>query len=299
MQARAFATKALLVFASDAVDHFMRDLGKEPRLFKNPDLESLLRGEIIEDRSESRPFVTTHIIDKFLSNITTSKDDVGQFLKRITEFHRSYISIRRRRPRIEDRFDALLDSYPGLSEHYRAAIHLLISWRNHHVHGDYSETIDHQTMNQLRRGADLFKADHSGTDIDRALQNYRSGGAPTLKELSTLISVTHRSVAMLDLKIREKANIKEYAEAAMSAAYRRHGRHAWLADIWRRNPETRERKLKSAIVSYGFTLTETADPKYSLHPEFWEKMVSLELDMIESRLTRIPDRPIDEMGTSG
>jgi hypothetical protein len=274
MQARAFATKALLVFASDAVDHFMRDLGKEPTLFKNPDLASLLRGELVEDRSGSRLSVSTQVIEKFLSDITSARDDFSQFLKKITEFHRSYISIRRRRPRIEDRFDALSESYPGVSEQYRAAIHLLISWRNHHVHGDYSETIDHETINQLRRGADLFREDHSGTDINRALENYLSGAAPTLKELSTLISVTHRSVAMLDLKIREKANIEEYAEAAITAAYRRRGRHAWLADMWRRNPDARERKLKSAIVSHGFTLTETADSKYSLRPEFWEKTIS-------------------------
>jgi hypothetical protein len=91
-------------------------------------------------------------------------------------------------------------------------------------------------------------------------------------------------VATLDLKIREQADIEKYAEAAMSAAYRRHGGQTWLSDIWRRKPDTRERKLQSAIVPYGFTLTEEVNPKYSLSSEFWTRMISLQLDEIEAKL---------------
>jgi hypothetical protein len=289
MQARAFATKALLVFASDAIDHFMRALAKSPKLFHSHNLGLILRGEIVETDSRSRSALTTQRIEKFVSDVVSNKQNTDQLLKDIGDFYRHHVSIRRHRPRIEERFDSLVDAYPGVSQHYRAAIHLLVSWRNHHVHGDYSETIDQETINQLKRGAESFMKDHSGTDINRAIEDYLSGGAPTLKELSTLISVAQRSVATLDLKIREGASIEEYAASAMSIAYRHRGAHDWLVDIWRRNSSARERKLKAAIVPYGFTLTASADPKYSLRPEFWERMVSLGLGEIESSLSNYRD----------
>ena len=257
MQARAFATKALLVFGSDAVDHFMRDLARSPKFVRNHNLEAILRGEMIED-SSARKTLNATIIEDFVSRVVSNQQNERTLIEDISNFYRQYISVRRNRPRIEERFDFLVAAYPGVPQHYSAAIHLLVSWRNHHVHGDYSETINQETINQLRRGADSFKNDHSGTDINSTIDNYLSRGAPTLKELSTLISVAHRSVAKLDLQIREQANIEDYAMAAMSIAYRR-GAREWLREIWKRNASARERKLKTAIVPYGFTLTKSAD----------------------------------------
>jgi hypothetical protein len=282
MQARAFATKALLVFGSDAVDHFMRDLARSPKVVKDHNLEPILRGEIIEDGSPRRA-LNAKIIQNFVSQVVSDQQNDSTLLENISTFYREHISVRRNRPRIEERFDSLVAAYPGVPQHYSAAIRLLVSWRNHHVHGDYSETINRETINQLKRGTELFKKDHSGTDINLTIDNYLSRGAPTLKELSTLISVAHRAVATLDLKIRERANIEGYAVAALCAAYRL-GAPGWLHEIWKRNANARERKLKTSIVPYGFILTKSADSKYSLSPEFWHRLVSRELAEVEASL---------------
>ncbi len=136
-------------------------------------------------RKASKPFVNQ--VDAL-----NSSDEVEHAFREFSTTHFG----RRKRPSMRARFASLISTCPKkIPEHYDAqAVQLLISWRNRHVHGRSTENVSDDIKQMLMNASSKFHDDHSHLNIERMLDNYTRGNAPTLKEVSSLISIAHRVV---------------------------------------------------------------------------------------------------------
>lgn len=249
--ARGFATNAIMVYVVDALDTYMRSLGNEEIWIANDRLRSLLRGEFQIDLSESRP-CTPENVDALTQHLLQSRSSTDEVNKLLRDFSFKHFG-RRKIPSMRSRFEALSSFAPSIPSYYTAAIHLLISWRNRHVHGQNDENISNDVTNKLLNNAGIFYEKHSNLDVQRLLEDYRNGSAPTLKEVSSLISISHRVVAIADTCILKALDVDNYLITALSSAFRQDsdGGNGKLKNYWGKDVLTRTAKLSKLLVPFG------------------------------------------------
>lgn len=118
-----------------------------------------------------------------------------------------------RRPTLSERFETLCEAYPVVSLEHRLALRLLVAWRNQFVHGDYRFGLSTRDSRAIAETAEFFHSAHGGADIVGALSRYNRGEAPTVVDLSTLISAVQRLTTALDAAVLHHQDPARYAVA--------------------------------------------------------------------------------------
>ncbi|SNR70781.1 hypothetical protein [Paracoccus sediminis] len=262
--AKGFAMDASLAFLVDALDTYLRNLAAYPSLVQNNKVESLLVGKFEIDKKGSRPAASKDIQD-LISRIESVRQSPAELEECIRNFQRAHFG-QRKRPSLRKRFVSVANHAATVRESYVSAVELLISWRNRHIHGDATEEISAETKKILKRDAKFFYDSHSHLDIERALSAYESRQSPSLKEMSSLISITHRSVASIDVGVIKKCEISKFALSAIAhSLHLRGGIEREVKDLWGKDCDRRYRKLSSILEPYGMTLLGERDPNQMIN----------------------------------
>lgn len=183
---------------------------------------------------------------------------------------------KKRPPHIRARFDALTKTFPAPT-YYLAAVRLLVSWRNRHVHQS-KDKVTQDDESELVRNSTLFWDEHSNTDISMTLTRYHERNGPSLKDISTLISVLQRTIRTIDEAIIDACNIDEVARQALQQTFNRLGpAEDRLKQLWGLSTEIRRRKLTVYLKDFGFQpKTEKARSGRQLPTEFLDNLLRLD-----------------------
>lgn len=257
--ARSLATNAIMVYVVDALDSYMLDLARANIWITDPRTSSLLSGEFQTDQSEITP-LRPRLVQEFASRIDSLAHSPDALEELLREFLPKHFG-RRKRPSLRAKFAALVGLAPNVPTHYDCAIQLLISWRNRHAHGRSADRVSSHVLAGLRGASSLFYNDHAHLHVDRMIDNYDAGGSPTLKEVSSLISVTHRVVALIDNTILHRTDAhRAFLTALRSGFAEEKSAEARVKEYWGRSVETRQTKLIAMATRSGFRRVRETDP---------------------------------------
>ncbi|UKV14851.1 hypothetical protein L6172_00765 [Thalassospiraceae bacterium SW-3-3] len=277
MLAKAFASDSAMVFIVDAIDTYIRNISDSAALVSDITLRSVLAGEFQLDTTGCRQ-PSPSDLEEFTKNIQTNSSKIEEIDKIIREFSHHHFG-RKKRPSLVKRFDELVRTCGGLPNEYQSAIHLLISWRNRHVHGNAKDTISTSDRNKLSNNADFYMKEHSNLDVSRMLDNYLSHKSPTLKELSSLISMTHRSIRHIDEVILSRANIEEYAKEFWKSNDEKNKlKIKKCLKNWSKGKEYRLKKLSSTLKENGFSTSRGEKNAILLSGNLIESLSTMEKD---------------------
>jgi hypothetical protein len=248
-EARHFATKALLVYAVDGLDKYLENIGINPSPISDRSLRDTLVGvpQITSPAATFLPPAAMAELKRAINSGTTDEiiSGVGNFNSEFGE--------KRRPAHIRVRLDALSKLFQGNPSHYLAAVRLLVSWRNRHVHQS-DEIISQSDRTDLLQNSTIFLKDHSNTDIALSLQHYddKTRG-PTLKDISTLVSVLQRVIGTIDEAVIRSCNLTEYAKQALQKVFKKmeHPQQR-LKSLWWLDQDARQRKLTVYLRDFGF-----------------------------------------------
>ena len=255
--ARAYATEAIMVYVVDALDTYMSSLAKLPSVIPDNNLASLLVGDFQIDASKARPCASVDLF-KLAGEIKLNAHNNTVCERLIFAFQRAHFG-RRHRPSMKARFEALSEYATGVLPAYQAGVQLLISWRNRHVHDDATDAISDSCLQALLTAKDYLFNNHSHLDVSRMLENYCKNNAPKLKEISSLISITHRAVGACDAGALSRLDVEEYAIAALRASLRaRPDPEKTLREYWGRTKAIRLKKLSALLSLSGFVQQNTS-----------------------------------------
>ncbi|AML50193.1 hypothetical protein [Falsihalocynthiibacter arcticus] len=272
--AKGFATDSAMVFVVDAVDTYLRNISSDPSPVQLTELRSLLSGEFQIDRSDATQF-SQKDIDRFVAQLDLEKLGMEEIESQFRKFQHAHFG-KRKRPSLKTRLDALISTYGGVCDAYKASMHLFLSWRNRHVHGSAKDTISEETQQILVSSADLFYREHSHLDINRALNGYLDRKSPSLKELSSLISVSHRVIASLDREVLLKTDIEKFALRAISFGMSdRSTIEREITKYWGKAPSGRVKKLTAVLAPFGFSplgIRNASEMVTSIPPEVFVEL---------------------------
>jgi hypothetical protein len=129
-EARQFATKSLLVYAVDALDKYLEHIGLDPSPIAEKSLRDILVGEaqIILPPATSLPSAEIAELSEALDG-----GNLDEIITKVRDFHNKF-GAKRKPFHIRARLDALSDALRVNPSYYVAAVRLLVSWRNRHVH---------------------------------------------------------------------------------------------------------------------------------------------------------------------
>jgi hypothetical protein len=258
-QARGFATNAVMVYVVDALDSYMSEIGRTKVWIQDLEIASILTGDFQTDRSEVERLEPNSVSD-FASQILTLADRPVELGKQLREFTAKHFG-RRKRPGLPTRFTALVSQGTSVPKHYVSAVHFLISWRNRHVHGRSTDKVSKDILSSLRDASSLFYEGHAHLDVDRMINNYESGNLPTLKEISSLISVSHRVIASIDDAIVRRADPYSVFKHALQTGFSLEASpDARIKEYWGLTVEQREWKLAAMVCRFGFREVKESDP---------------------------------------
>lgn len=278
-KARGFATESVMVYVLDAFDTYLKTLVRFPGIISDTDFKSVFLGEFQTDMSDAVP-VENRNIDELITSLRGNRDQLERDIK---DFIKRHFGVRKK-PSIRVRLDKLLTLTDAVPNYYKAAFHLLISWRNRHVHGDANDVLSVEMKNFLVQAKDFFYQNHGHLDVERLLENYEKNNSPTLKEISTLISVLHRVVATCDEAILNSLNIEDYAHRSLAFTFKNMDNpQKYLKKCWGKSIDSRIRKLSAILNQHGFRRMCNAQPNAgkSLPSEFLEDFSSKSYEDIE------------------
>jgi hypothetical protein len=174
-QSRSFVTRATLVCLVDAIDQYLHSLGKTPGYINDRELAAFLQGEKAE------------IPDKHTKT--------GKITSKV------------RRPKISERLEKIENIFNIVEpKSYMALMHLLFCWRNNVTHSNSRDNIEPTKEQLLKADKDYFKNNHSNINIIETIKHFKSGDLPTLKDLSTMIAVSHRVLNAIDAAVIIQTN---------------------------------------------------------------------------------------------
>lgn len=221
-EARGFAIRSLMTVACDALDHYIYDLGSLPGPVQNEAVRSILR---TETQTVSKPkTITESAIDRLRKGLLDSKETTSEVKRIISEFAELHCG-KQKRPSIRARHEAL---YKYCVSHqseaaksasppkvYFSAIELLIAWRNVLIHDIEDDPLGSEAVSVLRNNAKMLEVDHSGIDVNLTLENYSNKKEPTLKDISTLVSILLRYVSAIDEALIRGCDVGIYFKNAI------------------------------------------------------------------------------------
>lgn len=222
-EARGFSIRSLLTVACDALDHYMYDLGKLPGPVQDCELMSVLTRQ--SQAIGNKHPVTVAAIDQLKQRLLAGKDsptDVKRYLAEFSERHCGEY----RRPSLRARHEKLFTFSTqqqvvqaralAPSKHYFSAIELLIAWRNELVHDTDEAQLSSDAMKVLAAESQAFASEHAGIDINQTVDRYQNKQEPSLKDISTLVSILLRYVSSIDQSLLAGCNLGEFFRSAIT-----------------------------------------------------------------------------------
>lgn len=268
-QARQFVTSEMLVSAVDAIDRYMIDLASGPSLLSQEYLRICLRREAVPDDAQPQP-LTTSAMKRHIAALQSLPEPM-QFLSEVKEFGDVYFQ--KRKPKgVRARVAVLGATYDPentiVSKHYLACVMLLVSWRNRYVHGA-TDTVSVQDRLTLEAAKQEIYDAHSHCDISKTLTHYDAGRGPSLKDVSTLVSITHRTFAAIDAAVLSAADLEQYADFVLASSLNSLTDGAdTLKKYWGKNLLWRQKKIGALLVPGGFVLGQPTDGARVLMRQF-------------------------------
>lgn len=260
IEARGFSIRSLMTVACDALDHYFYDLGSLPGPLQEESVRSVLRKEM---QTVSTPKqITESVIEDLKKRLLGSKETTVAVKRIISEFAESYCG-KQQRPSIRVRHEILYKycaSRNSVAEKntlppkvYFSAIQLLIAWRNVLIHDIEDDPLGGEAISVLRSNAKTLEVDHSGIDINQTIENYLNKKEPTLKDISTLVSILLRYVSAIDETLLRGCDVGSYFKNAI--AYEIRQREGGL-DILRKWPgrsfDDRVNNAREFVAIHGF-----------------------------------------------
>jgi hypothetical protein len=154
---------------------------------------------------------------------------------------------------MRQRFDALMSLCSSVPDHHRAAVHLLIVWRNWHVHGNSTDDVAASIENDWRRGLSELRRSNTRADGAGLLDRFVRRQDPTADDVATLIGLLHRTISTADKYLVASADAESYALEAFAQSFRSLDDPIQFAkDTWGRTDYARASKFLSMTTEAGF-----------------------------------------------
>jgi len=244
-EAEAFAIKALLVYAVDALDRYMRMIASPPTMLRDEKVLSLLRAEF-QSLPASDPPTQAEVL-RLSGALAAEPSAVEDLLKAFRARHLS----KTYRPGMRSRFDALMSLCPSVPAHHRAAAHFL--WRNRHVHGDSADGVTIQIENDWEQGLSELGRSNPRADGDGLLKRFVGQHDPTADDVTTLIALLHRTISTADKDLVMRADAETYALKAFARSFKSLDDPVQFAkDMWGKTDYARATKFLSMTTDAGF-----------------------------------------------
>lgn len=203
--ARGFAIRSLMVTAYDALDHYLYDIADIPSPIRSEITRSILLRKM-EHAASTKSLLNSDIQALALA-LGENKVNQHELRKALKEFTDKFCG-KVKRPSIRRRLECLYEYCSKVPENschpqmprgsYYSAVELLLAWRNVLVHDPETDQLGSSALNILRQDSEYFLANHAQTDIGNLIVRYEEHACPTLKDVSTLVSVLNRFVASID-----------------------------------------------------------------------------------------------------
>ena len=223
IEARGFAIRSLMVTACDALDHYLYDLGAQPSPIRDSMLRSTLRRE--NQTVTKGKQLSDAAIEAFASVLIANKLDTFELKKKLGSFAELYCG-KSQKPSVRKRHADLYkscisqpknNSLPAIpKQSYFSAVELLVAWRNVLVHDPDTDQLGSNALAVLEADAVAFADEHAGIDICQTIKNYEGRKEPTLKDISTLISILIRYVSSIDAALVSRCDISAYFQEAVA-----------------------------------------------------------------------------------
>lgn len=161
---------------------------------------------------------------------------------------------------------------------------LAIKWRNAVVHSDTARRVGNQLKSDLRSKKTAISQVHRGLDIERTLESFESGQAPTFKEVASFISAAQGLVQSLDEAVVSQLKIDQYAETILCSYFSRtFGENNQIfSQYWAVNPQKSLQRLTSLLTQHGFTSAPTSS---RLSSEYLDELISLSAGTARGRFS--------------
>lgn len=268
-QARGSAISALMINACDTLDQYLAALGTNPSPIKDGRIKAFLRRE---SRSPTVPpaVPTPSQLQKLIEQLASDPISARTVFKGFADRHYGKTVKATLRGRFAEICDAISQFSPNSAApacpkaSYVAAVHLLVCWRNRQVHEESFDTFDAVHRESLVADAANLKNDHADIDILKTLTHYDGRTPPTLKDVSTLVSILLRTVQAIDEVLIYHADLNDLLRQVTWIKVRRlpmKDRKTFIERLTAASLTGRVDRLKPLWDGAGFTPTSFEDKK--------------------------------------
>jgi hypothetical protein len=277
--AKAFSTKAFLVYAVDALDSIISKYPDEPSLIEDPAISSVIRGDLQYDQPQRK------LTDAAIKKLRTNLDDRGLSIEAVVKDFQRYYLPKPRKTGVGERFTALSSCCPSLPKHYHAAVRILISWRNLSVHREATANVGSEIRNQWMSGLQDLSLTHPKSDSANLLIRYDAGEDPSPDDLTTMVALTHRALNEIDKHLIENADLEIYIRAALRVAIKSNpDKIKFVRNLWGISERSRAVKIMGLTMKFGLHRTTKKNLPKEARPIpdlFWLRLAKLPRDEFE------------------
>ena len=221
-EARGFAIKSLMVTACDALDHYLEDLGVGPSPLADMTLRSVLRKEPqIIQKGQALTSSGISTLEKRLNEVIDRPSEIKSVLRDFSEKFcgkQKTLSLNARCGGLFSHAQTLngaaISAIP-LRPSYHSAVVLLVAWRNVLVHDMDTDPLDPKVASDLIADKEYLAAEHAGIDFEKTLERYSSKSEPSLKDISTLVSILMRYLAAIDARLIASCDLGRFVQEAV------------------------------------------------------------------------------------
>jgi len=276
-----------MVTAYDALDHYLYDIAAIPSPIRSEITRSILLREM--EHTASSKALADNDIQALALALGEYKDNQHELRKVLKEFTDKFCG-KVKRPSIRRRLECLFEycsQVPKNSCHpsmprgsYYSSVELILAWRNVLVHDPETDQLGSNALNVLRQDSEYFLANHAQTDIESLIARYEEHACPTLKDVSTLVSVLNRFVASIDAILISQCDAESlFIEAVNYENCRGNINFSGMGST-----EKLLRVAMSLAAPYGFVKSDAQVKKNNF------KGVTFELDgrSLQAKLAQIP-----------
>ncbi len=190
-------------------------------------------------------------LDQYLRTLTRQRELVPETIH--NDLNGRYNATLGRRPTLSERCETLASCYKGAVRiECLFAVEMLATWRNIVVHRNSREVISAKTRKGLTAASEYFSNNHGGMNISEALGRIEQREFPTLSDVSTLISSSHRLVTALDERILLAQNPEIYAVALTKFVIEEAERpSAYLEDLFKYGGKKSAGRVHALLLDNG------------------------------------------------
>lgn len=266
-RAREFAIRGLMVTAYDALDHYLYDISNTPSPIDSVDLRSALSTG--SEQQLPQKTLKSSDVKSLTDSLNSHISDHSQLKADLKEFSDKFcgkikrLSLRRRVELFYTHCDGFSknSARPAMPpQSYYHAVELLLAWRNKLVHDLDEDQLSTNALSELTKGASFLSIHHANIDILKTIDNYKSSGVPTLKDVSTLVAILINFVSSLDSVLLAECNVLNFFQTALKYEVENKNKCELSTFFKGDNFKRRVRRARYITSIYGF-VPDNFEPK--------------------------------------